>query len=493
MGATSKKSKIVSAFKKLWSNEKGNAAIVVGMAAVPMILIMGSAVDFERASNLHTELQSSVDSAALYAATLQESDNTILTEKAKPYFVANFKADGASETPTFTVTNDGDSVVAVANVMAKNSFMILAGVPTTTVGARSVVKKSGLNLEVSLVLDNTGSMGWTNPKTGNPSISDLKAAATKFVNQVLPTTQGQYYTKIAAIPYNVGVNVGSSAAANTVRGTVSAGTSTTPGSQNFKFVSSQSGSNYSCNNDYGLNFGTSGGKCYNVATVTNCVTERTGADAYTDIGATISPLGRQYAVSGQNNGCNVTAYRPLSTSKADLNATITAMSASNNTVGQIGIAWGWYTLSPNFGIFSGESIPTSYANLVTATPPPSNLLKTKKVMILMTDGEYNSAYADGVMSGNLSYVNYWDPNVINKNPDNGDPFTQSKSMCTQIKASGIELFVITFQLDKSKSERVDLVNSCATDAKHILDADTTSLDAAFGSIANQLQEMRIAQ
>jgi Flp pilus assembly protein TadG len=488
MGASFKNSRIVSAFKKLWSNERGNVAIVVGMAAVPMILIMGSAVDFERASNLHTELQSSVDSAALFAATLQESDNTVLTAKAKPYFVANFMAHGASETPTFTVTNDGDSVIAVANVVAKNSFMILAGVPTTTVGARSVVKKSGINLEVSLVLDNTGSMGWTNPKTGNASIDDLKAAAKKFVGQVMPTAQGDYYTKIAAIPYNVGVNVGSAAAANTVRGTVTAGTSTNPGSDNYKFESMKTPGWGGCSNGTGPN-----GKCYSTATITNCVTERTGADAFTDIGPTISPLGRQYAVSGQNNGCNVTPYRPLSTSKTDLNATIDAMSASNNTVGQIGIAWGWYTLSPNFGIFSGESIPTSYANLDSATPPPSNLLKTKKVMILMTDGEYNSAYANGVMSGKLNYVSYTTSNVINKDPDNGDPFTQSKSMCTQIKASGIELYVITFQLDKSKSERVDLVNSCATDAKHILDADTTSLDAAFGTIANQLQEMRISQ
>jgi Flp pilus assembly protein TadG len=488
MGATSKKSKIVSVFKKLLSNESGNAAIVTGMAAIPMVLILGSAVDFERASNLHTELQSSVDSAAIYAATLQEPNSTILTTKSKPYFEANFKADGATELPTYTAVNNGNSVTVTASVPSRNAFMALAGVPTTTVGARAVVFKTGINLEVSLVLDNTGSMGWTNPKTGNDSIDDLKAAATSFVDKVMPTVQGDYYTKIAAIPYNVGVNVGTPAAANTARGTVTTGTSTTPGSENYKFESLKWPGRGGCSNGSGPN-----GYCYNTAALTNCVTERTGVNAFNDIGPTISPLGRQYAVSGQNNGCNVTPYRPLSTSKTDLNATIAAMSASNNTVGQIGIAWGWYTLSPNFGIFSGESIPTSYANLASATPPPSNPLKTKKIMILMTDGEYNSAYADGVMSGKLGYVNYTTSNVINKDPDNGDPFVQSKAMCNAIKAKGIELYVITFQLDKSKTERVDLVEKCATDANHILDADTTSLDIAFNTIANQIQEMRIAE
>lgn len=111
----------------------------------------------------------------------------------------------------------------------------------------------------------------------------------------------------------------------------------------------------------------------------------------------------------------------------------------------------------------------------------------------MTDGEYNSTYADGVMSGYSNYASYTPSNVINKVADNGDPFVQSKAMCSAIKASGVELYVITFQLDKTQPKRVDLVNSCPTDAKHLIDADTTSLDAAFTSIANKLQEMRIAQ
>ncbi len=491
MGATVIKSKIVSAFKRLLSNESGNAGIVVGMAAIPMVLIMGSAVDFERASNLHTELQSSVDSAALFAATLQEPDSGVLTTKSKPYFEANFKADGATDLPIYNAVNNGDSVTVTASVTSKNAFMALAGVPTTTVGARSTVMKSGINLEVSLVLDNTGSMGWTNSKTGNASIDDLKVAATNFVDKVMPAVQGDYYTKIAAIPYNVGVNIGSPAGADTARGPVAAGTSTTPGSQNYKFESKQVPTNKKpCSNGTGPN-----GYCYSIAAITNCVTERVGTNAYTDAGPAINPLGRLYALSTQpnSNGCTVVPYRPLSTSKTDLKATINSMVAENNTVGQVGIAWGWYTLAPNFGMFTGESVPTSYANLASAIPPPTNPKKTKKIMILMTDGEYNSAYADGVISGNLTYASYTKSNVINQDPDNGDPFVQSKAMCSAIKAKGIEIYVITFQLNKSMTERVDLVNSCASDSKHILDADSTSLDAAFSTIANQLQEMRIAE
>jgi Flp pilus assembly protein TadG len=470
-------------------------AIVVGMATVPMMLIMGAAVDFENASNTHTELQSSVDSAALYAASLSDTTNAALTDKSKPYFNANFNATGASgsgSSATYNVTSVGDSITATASIPVNNAFMKLAGLPTTTVSATSVVKKAGINLEVSLVLDNTGSMGWINGQTGNTAIFDLKAAATKFIDQVVPDTQGNYYTKVAAVPYNVGVNLGSAAAADIARDPVTVGADMAPGYQNYYFMpmapvleKKKNGVwQNNCVHDANHN-------CYATGTITNCVTERTGAQAYTDASALTYPLGRQYVVGGASagNGCTVTPMRPLSTNKTDLKNTIAAMSAANNTVGQVGIQWGWYTLSPNIGLFSGESVPAGYDKLTAA----SYTERVKKIMILMTDGEYNSAYADGVMSGQLNYVGYNTSNVINKAPDNGDPFTQSKAICSAIKASGVELYVITFQLDKTKPQRVDLTTSCATDSKHLIDADGTSLDAAFSKIANQLQEMRIAQ
>ena len=493
MLASLKKSKIVSGMKRILFNESGNMTIVAGFTLMPMLLALGAAVDFERAVNMKVSLQSSIDASALFAASLSDTTAAGLTDNSKSFFTANFNSSGGQGTPTYTVTPGTDTVTVVSSVDVPNSFMKLVGYPKLTVSAKSVVKKDkqGINLEVALVLDNTGSMGWINAQTGNTAIVDLKAAATKFVNDVMPTTQDSFYTKIAAIPYNVGVNLGSSAAAISARGSVASGTSTNPGSESYKFSSTQMESKYNgvWQNDC-TNGSDSNHYCYNTATITNCVTERTGTHAFDDLSATMFSLGRQYVVGGANgsNGCKVTQMRPLSTSKTDLNATIAAMSASSNTVGQIGIGWGWYTLSPYINLFSGASVPSGYDKLTTTVESE----KVKKIMILMTDGEYNSAYANGVMSGTLNYVNYTDSKVINQAPDNGDPFVQSKSMCTAIKATGIELYVITFQLDKTKPERVDLTTSCATDAEHLIDADSTSLDAAFTKIANKLQALRIA-
>ncbi len=251
----------------------------------------------------------------------------------------------------------------------------------------------------------------------------------------------------------------------------------------------------SCNN-YAKN---SSAVCQRTFPITNCVTERVGAQAYTDAAVSMYPVGRAYQGSG--NGCTVTSFQGLTTNKTALTTTISNMVAGNSTAGQVGIAWGWYSLSPSFGFWSGNSVPAGYDKLTT----PDLTQRVKKVMVLMTDGEYNSAMCNGVITGNdpvlgspgnpyyQSVVGSGSPvDHIGCAPSNGDVYTQANSVCSAIKTSGVEVFVITFQLDTSYANRVALANNCATDASHVVNADTTSLDAAFSNIANQILAMRLA-
>ena len=70
------------------------------------------------------------------------------------------------------------------------------------VAARTEVKLSALNIEVSVVLDITGSMSGS-------KIEDLKAAAKDLVDIVVNDQQELFYSRVALIPYSNGVNVGS--------------------------------------------------------------------------------------------------------------------------------------------------------------------------------------------------------------------------------------------------------------------------------------------
>ena len=476
MRSTFTSAKLVKMIKRWLPHDGGNVSMLLGLSVLPIITVLGAAVDIERTADAQTKLQSAVDAATLYAASLSDTDDATLATKSQAFVTVNFADDKFITLTSYTLHNSGSSVVGKAKITIKTWFMGTFGFETTSVIAQSTVKKAGFNLEVSLVLDNTGSMA------GTP-MTKLKAAAIKFVDKVMPITQGQFYTKIAAIPYNNGVNLGSRA--SEARGSYLSGTNTIPGYQRYTFD----------NGTYTTSRNGVRTKTPKTLNITNCVTERTGIQAYTDTGFSIYPAGKSYLpdpISGTDpgNSCQVQQMVPLTTSASKLTTTINAMISGGSTAGHVGIAWGWYALSPNVGMWTGENLPAGYDKLTTT----DTMAKVKKIMVLMTDGEYNSANANGVISNlpNVSGSGY-STDHINMAPTNGDAYTQSNKICAAIKESGVEVYVITFQLDKTNSKRVDLVNNCATDAAHILDADKTSLDEAFNTIANNIMTIHVAE
>ncbi len=485
------------AWQRFASNRGANVTLMFALTALPVMLSAGAAIDFERTMTAKYEVTEAMDTAAIYAANLPSSTTDQARATAVQNYVnANYGYNADVALTSVTVTNFTDHVVVDGTITVKASFMQLAGIPTISVPVEVGVQKSGINLEVSLVLDNTGSMNTGDGSSPNTPIEDMKTAATNFVNTVMPATQGSYYTKIAIVPYNNSVNLGTSALATTARGNITNGTSSTPGYSNYTFSTNYYDPyGWSCSSRDG------NGYCKQTLPITNCVTERTGSQAYTDASVATYPVGRAYL--GPNNDCSVTPLVPLSTSAATLTTAISNMSAGNSTAGQVGIAWGWYTLSPTIGMWSGTSVPAGYDKLTTTDATQ----KVKKIMVLMTDGEYNSANYNGVITGN-------DPNNgsagnpyygsvpgsggpldhINQPPANGDSYTQSNAICSAIKASGIEVYVITFQLDTSIAKRVALTQNCATDASHILNASSSAqLNTVFQGLATNIANLYVSK
>jgi hypothetical protein len=174
---------------------------------------------------------------------------------------------------------------------------------------------------------------------------------------------------------------------------------------------------------------------------------------------------------------------PLTNDKAVLNARIDAMSAAGSTAGHVGVAWGWYTLSPTIGLWSGSSTPGAYGTE-----------KLKKIMILMTDAEYNTNYYNGVRSKSSTTGSGNVDTHINANAPNGSSWSQAKALCAAMKQKGVEIYTIEFELDASIASRVDLVQNCATDSAHRFNAaNETQLNSAFQAIALNLLELRVAK
>jgi Flp pilus assembly protein TadG len=220
----------------------------------------------------------------------------------------------------------------------------------------------------------------------------------------------------------------------------------------------------------------------------NCVTERSGANAYTDVApsATTYVGPRYYPSGGSGNDCISSRIQPLSSDKTLLHSKINGLSAGGSTGGQIGVAWGWYLLSPNF-----NSVWTDAENQAAAYGT-KNLLK---VLILMTDGEYNSTYYNGVIAQDSTSGSGGDQYKINHNSHNGNPYTQAETLCAAMKAQGKGIIVYTVGLDIiDKQEARDLVNNCATSPNHVyLPSNGTEMQTAFQDIAQKISKLRLSQ
>lgn len=218
----------------------------------------------------------------------------------------------------------------------------------------------------------------------------------------------------------------------------------------------------------------------NLAThrISGCVTERTGAQAYTDAAPNSSArVGRHYP--DINGSCLGSTIQPLSDSISGVKANIDALAVNGSTAGQIGIAWGWYMVSPNFGSLWPSSAGSAY-----------NTAETLKAVIIMTDGEFNAPYCDGVTARGYNAANSASNNC---DPDNGEPYGQSRALCDAMKAQGIVVYTVGFQISAGGGAEA-LLEYCASTTSSFYNAGSgTELSEAFNAIGRDITQLRISR
>lgn len=450
---------LVKFLTRMVRDRSGVSAVAFAISFAVLTPMALGVFDVYQSNEQRGKLQDALDAAALYAARSTATDTPGVNTIGNKALGANMQLiPGAKLTSSSfaLVTAQGDT-----KVVAQATVTLAAYAPTefthSPVTVNSEVTRPGSNLEVSLVLDTTGSM------SGAP-IASLQTAAKQLIDLVVSDTQTPYYSKIAIVPYSNSVNPGT--LTDTVRG--SAGTDTgagVPGQAKIKFTP-KSGST----------------RTFNVST---CVSERTGSEAFTDASYTTAKVGWVYPPpSSSGNNCIGATVRPLSSDKTALKATIDSLSANGSTAGQIGLAWGWYTVSPNWnGAFTGSSAPAAYGS--------DHLIK---VVVLMTDGAFNTGYCNGVIAQDSGSGSGNDSDHINCNATNGDAFTQAQTLCNNMKhlAHPIVIYTVGFNVGSDASSQ-NLLSHCATDASHVyFPSSGTSLQVAFQQIAADLNRLRLS-
>jgi len=196
---------VVSAFKvwrqrwrRFHEDECGAMLIFSLFIFVAMLLGGGMAVDFMRVEDLRARLQTTLDRAVLAAAYPYETRDPEAI--ARDYFARENLEDYIQD---IKVTEDitGRAVALTAGLKTNTFFLHMVGIDTLSVVAQGEATERTPNLEISLVLDISGSMRF------DDRIGDLKPAAKEFVSSVLdPAYAG--HISINLIPYAGQTNPG---------------------------------------------------------------------------------------------------------------------------------------------------------------------------------------------------------------------------------------------------------------------------------------------
>jgi len=145
----------------LVGDKGGNVAITVAVCMVPLILAVGAGIDYARAYNVQSKMQSDLD-AALVAAIKQidEYDEDRLAAKIQYWFDAqSAKGDSTYDLTGVTVDKAGHTIRASASGTVPTTLMTLANIKSVPVGVVSAVEGPATSyLEVHIVIDKSPSM-----------------------------------------------------------------------------------------------------------------------------------------------------------------------------------------------------------------------------------------------------------------------------------------------------------------------------------------------
>lgn len=509
-------------------DRRGAIALAFAVSLPVVMGSVGAALDLGQAYLVRQRLGNALDASALAGAAMA-TDEDIIREKVEEFFELNYPAEKIGRAYDLTVEVDGEDVIVTASADFDTNFIRVLGLKKFTVSEISIVAREVRGLEVVLVLDITGSMN-TNVSPGYRRIDALKDAAESFVTILFDRTSDPDNIKIGLVPYSTSVNVGRYGVGQNPDGTpwedgedVGRGfvvdnngnalapsvytTSTSSGTNRWTgcvVETNDDGWDPSVNdNDPHPNdvislrvpgepgvpavtdhegpwpyymydvYAQSGSNC---GYTTEYYTERVCTGSGSRRVCVDEPRSRQVARScyyRQNpSGTNCPRSRvvPLTSDEDELLTSIDGYASYGNTMGNIGMLWGYRLLSPEFPFQQGAQWDDH---------------NWSKVLILMTDGT-------NTMDSHYSALWRTRNHQIRQQSGQYDLDDRLLETCNAAKnANGILVYTITFD-DGVDDRTKDVFRDCATTSSHYYDAPSAEeLIDVFESISRELANLHL--
>ncbi|MEE8438267.1 MAG: hypothetical protein V3S07_01680 [Micropepsaceae bacterium] len=188
------------------------------------------------------------------------------------------------------------------------------------------------------------------------------------------------------------------------------------------------------------------------------------------------------ANSDVNDNCsNLAEILPLTNDMNAVKDTINGMGADGYTHIPLGAVWGWRTLSPgapyNEGVdYDDESV--------------------RKVLIIMTDGENTIPPQSTMNNSRYSAFGYLRQGRLGTTTSRSAASDELDDMLLEVceNAIGNDILVYTIGFAINSSNIQSLLSECASEEDNYFNSPSASaLESAFGSIATDLSNLRLAK
>ena len=377
--------------------EEGTTMVLGLFVFVVMLAAGGMAVDFMQAERERAQIQYTLDRAILAGAALSQplDPESVVHDYFEKSGLDNYELNVSVPEEYNSLTSRYVSATATTNI--NNYFVNMVGINDMLVNATGTAQERVQNVEISMVLDVSGSM------ENSSKMENMKSAALEFVRTVLNDNNADRVS-INLVPYNMQVNAGE-ALLDAIDADYNV-TNEHDTSHCIDFTSSQFNS---------------------TSLVSGATYQRTGHfdPFYTSID--------HPATSSDDNSsrlfmCPTTSHSEialLSQNLSDLENRINALQPGGNTSIDIGVRWGATLLDPSFNsVLADLSGDDAVDPVFSNRPAAYNDDDSIKIMIVMTDGINTTQYTldDDYASGNSNVWITEDSTIMSIYDDYNDDY-----------------------------------------------------------------------
>lgn len=454
--------KRIANFKR---EDGGNVAMIAALSVIPIISVVGFAMDLQMTTTQRAAVQAAVDSAIIAGAkSLQVGKTTKDIEVEVNAYVealVNNKARGTTCGAVRVYEGaTAETLRAEITCTQKTTLTHMFGQETIKFSISSGSAYGVGDVEVAMVFDVSGSMD------NSGRMDSLKEAANNAVEILMPKDEktGQVQNKgmrISMVTYDTMMNAGNYFKKAT-------------GLEKSRIIEAEY--KICTKTEWKRKHGRWRKVCVKhkeavkkFTVNSSCVSERVGDEAFTDA----KPQNDQWITPAKTTvknsyggvpksvstpSCNEFGPQPLTHNRQKLEKYIKDIEPRGGTAGHLGVAWGWYTLSPHWD----RVWPSAH------TPADYEATKVTKAIIMMTDGEFNTEYEDSL----------------------GDSSEQAIKLCDKIKDESILIYTVAFQAPSSGKETL---KACATSDEYAFEPKNASeLNDAYANIARSISDLRIS-